>query len=55
LHYGPHRFVHDLPGGAPRLTRPPGGFRHTAVSGTVVQTDGEATGARPGGPLDAGQ
>jgi N-acyl-D-aspartate/D-glutamate deacylase len=55
LYYGPDRFVHDLPGGAPRLTRPPGGFRTTVVSGTVVQADGVATGARPAGPLDAGQ
>ncbi len=55
LDYGPDRFVHDLPGGAPRLTRPPGGFRYTVVSGTVVQVLGEATGARPGGPLDAGR
>ena len=27
LAYRPEQFVHDLPGGAPRLTRPPGGFR----------------------------
>src|SRR4029079_15190591 len=31
LDYLPDRTVHDLPGGAPRLTRPPGGFRATAV------------------------
>jgi N-acyl-D-aspartate/D-glutamate deacylase len=43
--------VHDLPGRAPRLTRPPGGFRVTAVEGVVTQADGIATGARPGGPL----
>ncbi len=55
LDYGPDRFVHDLPGGAPRLTRPPGGFRFTVVSGTVVQSDGAATGARPAGPVDAGR
>ena len=29
LHYDHDLFVHDLPGGAPRLTRPPGGFRVT--------------------------
>jgi N-acyl-D-amino-acid deacylase len=51
LEYRPDRTVHDLPGGAPRLTRPPGGFRVTAVDGVVTQQDGEATGARPGGPL----
>ena len=44
----------DLPGGAPRLTRPPGGFRATAVAGIVTQEGGVATGARPAGPLDAG-
>jgi len=53
LEYGPDRTVHDLPDGAPRLTRPPGGFRATAVGGVVTQEGGVATGARPGGPLDA--
>jgi N-acyl-D-aspartate/D-glutamate deacylase len=52
LDYRPDRTVHDLPGGAPRLTRPPGGFRVTAVAGVVTQEGGTATGARPGGPLD---
>jgi N-acyl-D-aspartate/D-glutamate deacylase len=52
LHYRPDRTVHDLPGGAPRLTRPPGGFRVTAVAGVVTQEGGTATGARPAGPLD---
>jgi N-acyl-D-aspartate/D-glutamate deacylase len=52
LDYRPDRTVHDLPGGAPRLTRPPGGFRVTAVEGVVTQEGGVATGARPGGPLD---
>jgi N-acyl-D-amino-acid deacylase len=55
LHYDHDLFVHDLPGGAPRLTRPPGGFRFTVVSGTVVQADGVATGARPAGPVHAGR
>jgi N-acyl-D-aspartate/D-glutamate deacylase len=54
LGYRPDRTVHDLPGGAPRLTRPAGGFRYTAVAGVVTQEAGVATGARPGGPLDAG-
>ncbi len=54
LAYRPDRIVHDLPGGAPRLTRPAGGFRVTAVAGVVTQEDGVATGARPAGPLDAG-
>jgi N-acyl-D-amino-acid deacylase len=51
LDYRGDRTVHDLPGGAPRLTRPPGGFRATAVEGVVTQEGGVATGARPGGPL----
>jgi N-acyl-D-amino-acid deacylase len=51
LAYEPESFVHDLPGGAPRLTRPPGGFRATAVAGVVTQEGGVATGARPTGPL----
>jgi N-acyl-D-aspartate/D-glutamate deacylase len=51
LEYRPDRTVHDLPGGAPRLTRPAGGFRVTAVEGVVTQEGGVATGARPGGPL----
>jgi N-acyl-D-aspartate/D-glutamate deacylase len=55
LDYPPDRTVHDLPGGAPRLTRPPGGYRATAVEGVVTQEGGVATGARPGAPLDAGR
>ena len=53
LDYRPDTTVHDLPGGAARLTRPPGGFRTTAVAGVVTQEDGIATGARPGGPLSS--
>ena len=41
-------FVSDLPEGARRLRRPAGGYRYTVVAGTVVQQDGELTGARPG-------
>ena len=51
LGYQPDSFVHDLPGGGPRLTRPPGGFRSTVVNGVVTQEAGVATGARPAGPL----
>ncbi len=51
LGYQPDSFVHDLPGGGPRLTRPPGGFRSTVVNGVVTQEHGVATGARPAGPL----
>lgn len=53
LDYRADRTVHDLPGGAARLTRPPGGFRVTAVGGVVTQAGGVTTGARPAGPLDA--
>jgi N-acyl-D-aspartate/D-glutamate deacylase len=51
LDYAHDGFVHDLPGGGPRLTRPPGGYRATVVAGTVVQRDGTPTGARPAGVL----
>src|SRR5436190_599054 len=51
LRYQPDTFVRDLPGGAPRLTRPPGGYRATVVAGVVTQEAGVATGARPAGPL----
>ena len=44
-------WVHDLPGGAPRLSRPAGGYRLTAAAGVVTQEGGVATGARPAGPL----
>jgi N-acyl-D-aspartate/D-glutamate deacylase len=46
-------FVHDLPGGAPRLRRPAGGFRYTIASGVPTQEHGELTGALPGGVLDS--
>ena len=48
-------FVADLPEGARRLRRPPGGYRYTAVGGTVVQAGGELTGARPGTVLRPGR
>src|SRR5207244_1880872 len=32
-------FVTDLPEGARRLRRPPGGYRYTVLGGTVVQAD----------------
>jgi len=54
LRYEHDTFVHDLPGGAARLTRPAGGFRATIVGGVVTQRAGAATGARPSGPLHAG-
>jgi N-acyl-D-amino-acid deacylase len=39
--------AHDVPGGRPRLTRAPGGYRYTIVNGTVVQENGTPTGALP--------
>ena len=48
-------FVADLPEGARRLRRPPGGYRYTVVAGTVVQHGGELTGARPGTVLRLGR
>ena len=43
----------DLPGGAWRYSRTPGGYRATVVSGTPTWLDGKATGNRPGGMLAA--
>jgi N-acyl-D-aspartate/D-glutamate deacylase len=48
LVYAPDQLVNDLPGGAARLRRPWGGFRHTITSGEVVQSGGTLSGARPG-------
>jgi N-acyl-D-amino-acid deacylase len=47
-------FTSDLPLGAQRLRRPAGGYRYTVVGGTVVQENGELTGARPGTVLRPG-
>jgi N-acyl-D-aspartate/D-glutamate deacylase len=47
LAYGPQRRVLDQPGGRPRLTRDPGGYRYTIVGGVIVQQDGRATGELP--------
>ena len=51
LNWAADVFVADLPEGARRLRRPPGGYRYTVVAGDVVQHDGELTGARPGNVL----
>jgi N-acyl-D-aspartate/D-glutamate deacylase len=48
LHWPKAHFVSDLPGGGRRLSRPPGGYRATIVSGVVTHTMGADTGARPG-------
>jgi N-acyl-D-amino-acid deacylase len=42
------RVIDDLPGGGRRLVQDADGYRMTLVSGCIVQTNGEATGARPG-------
>ncbi len=47
LHYGPEVPVNDVPGGLPRLTREPGGYRYTIVNGVIVQKSGKATGELP--------
>ncbi len=53
LHWDPDVFVDDLPGGARRLRRPPGGYRYTIASGGITQIEGELTGATPAGVLDS--
>jgi N-acyl-D-aspartate/D-glutamate deacylase len=53
LEWQPDEFVYDLPGGAPRLRRPPGGYRYTLTSGVVTQEHGRLTGELPGGVLDS--
>jgi N-acyl-D-amino-acid deacylase len=47
-------FVDDLPGGARRLRRPPGGYRYTIAAGELTQEEGKLTGARPAGVLRVG-
>jgi N-acyl-D-aspartate/D-glutamate deacylase len=53
LHWDEDVFVDDLPGGARRLRRPPGGYRYTLANGQVTQEAGELTGACPAGVLDS--
>ena len=43
----------DLPGGAWRYSRTPGGYRATIVSGTPTWLEGKPTGNRPGAMLAA--
>jgi len=47
--------VHDLPGGGPRLEHRAAGFVATIVNGQVFTQDGQATEARSGRLLRAGQ
>jgi N-acyl-D-aspartate/D-glutamate deacylase len=48
LRWEPDVMIDDLPGGASRLRRPPGGYRWTIVAGTPTQEDGGLTEGRPG-------
>lgn len=48
LDYGAEFTVNDLPGGLPRRSRKPGGYRYTIVNGAVVQEGGKATGELSG-------
>jgi N-acyl-D-aspartate/D-glutamate deacylase len=41
--------VHDLPSGAGRLHQRATGYAATVVNGVVTRSEGEATGAMPGG------
>jgi N-acyl-D-aspartate/D-glutamate deacylase len=47
LDWAPDVFVDDLPGGARRLRRPPGGFRYTLANGKITQEQGRISDARP--------
>jgi N-acyl-D-amino-acid deacylase len=47
--------VNDVPGGSPRLEQRATGYKMTLVNGEVFTLDGEATEARPGRLLRAGQ
>ena len=51
----PDERVNDVPGGSWRYTRAPGGYRATAVNGSLTFDGGAATGARPGTFLTAGR
>jgi N-acyl-D-aspartate/D-glutamate deacylase len=47
----PPEMVYDLPGDARRFTQKADGYVATVVSGEVVQSAGDDTGARPGALL----
>jgi len=51
LHWDQDVVVYDLPENGMRLRRPEGGYRHTILSGHIVQSGGTLTGARPGRPI----
>ena len=54
LSWEPDVPVRDLPAGASRLRRPPGGYRATVVGGVVTQQHGQPTEALPGTVLRRG-
>ena len=47
LSWDPEVFVDDLPTGALRMRRPPGGYRYTIAAGELTQEGGALTGAKP--------
>jgi N-acyl-D-aspartate/D-glutamate deacylase len=51
LHWDEPVMTSDLPRGASRLRRAPGGYRYTIVDGTVTQEHGDLTGDLPGRTL----
>src|SRR5262249_40554458 len=51
LEWAPPELVDDMPHGARRLRRPPGGYRATVVQGAVTQSNGVLSDARPGALL----
>lgn len=53
LRYELDHFVHDMPDGSARLTRPHGNYRATVAAGVPTHLGGAATGARPCGMLAA--
>jgi N-acyl-D-aspartate/D-glutamate deacylase len=54
LRWEPDVMTDDLPGGASRLRRPPGGYRWTIVAGAPTQEGGALTAGRPGHVLRSG-
>ncbi len=55
LHWDEPEMTADLPTGANRLRRGPGGFRYTVVGGEITQEAGVLSGALPGQLLRKGQ
>jgi N-acyl-D-aspartate/D-glutamate deacylase len=51
----PATLVHDLPGGAPRMTAASTGIARVYVNGVETVVDGAAIGTRPGTVLRSGR